>query len=150
IGSCHALPGLAVFWLLHREFAFRTPFGVTVAAILGIGFSFNGLALAVVRYPHFEILVAGAMMLFLVALTGRRLVVAALCLAVALATREDAGFHVFAILFLMIVLNSWYGVGWRAQKAEIAFAAIAVTYSLTVLGLQHAIAPGQSAFARVY
>ena len=150
IGFCHALPGLAVFWLLYSEFALRTPIGVAIAAIVGIAFSFNGLALAVIRYPHFEILIAGAMMLFIVALIRQRMVLAALCLAVALATREDAGFHVFAVLFLVIVLNRWYGAGWRAQKTEIAFATIALAYSLAVVGVQHAMVPGQSAFARVY
>lgn len=150
IGFCHALPGLAVFWLLHSEFRLRMPTGVAVAAIVGIGFSFNGLALAIIRYPHFEILIAGAVMLFIVALIRQRLGLAAFCFAVCLATREDAGFHVFGILFLVIVLNRWYGTSWRAQKIEIAFAAIALAYSLTVLGLQHAMAPGQSSFVGIY
>lgn len=150
IGFCHALPGLAVFWLLHSEFGLRTRIGVAVAAIVSIAFSFNGLALAIVRYPHFEILIADAVMLFIVALIRQRLVLATLFFALALASREDAGFHLFGVLLLVIVLNRWYGTSWRAQKTEIAFAAIAFSYSLTVLGLQHAMAPGQSPFAGIY
>ena len=150
IGFSHAVPGLAVFWLLHSEYGLRTPIGVAVAAIVGIAFSFNGLALAIIRYPHFEILIAGALMLFIVALIRQRLVLAALCFAVALTTREDAGFHAFAVLSLVIVLNRWYGASWRAHKAEIAFAVIALAYSLAVLGLQHAMMPGQSAFTGIY
>ncbi len=150
IGFCHALPGLPVFWLLRSEFRRRMPGGLAVAVILGIAFSFNGLALAIARYPHFEILIAGALTLFIVALIRRRPVLAALCFTVALATREDAGFHVFGVLFLLIVLNRWYGGSLRAQKTEIVFAAIGFAYSLTVLGVQHAMVPGQSAAARIY
>src|SRR6266446_8460310 len=52
IGFCHALPGIGVFWLLHSGFGQRRPAGILLAAIIGMAFSFNGLALAIARYPH--------------------------------------------------------------------------------------------------
>jgi hypothetical protein len=150
IGVCHALPGLGVFWLLHSGFGLRRPLGMAAAAVVAITFSFNGQALAIARYPHFEMLIVGTFILFAVALIRRQLVVAGIFFAICLATREDAGFHVFAVLFLLIVLNRWHGVRWRAQRRETAFAAIALVYSAVVLGLQLTLATGHSSFARIY
>src|SRR5918911_3926468 len=118
-GICHALPGLAVFWLLASGYRLRTPLGVAVAAFLAITFSFSGLALAIARYPHFEMLIAGAAMVFFVALSRERIAIAAVFFAICLATREDAGFHLFAILFLFIALRRWQGVPFYQQRREI-------------------------------
>src|SRR5215831_208489 len=41
-GVCHAVPGLAVFWVLTSGYRLRTPLGMAVAAILGLAFSFSG------------------------------------------------------------------------------------------------------------
>lgn len=149
-GLCHALPGLAVFWALYSGYRLRTPIGVTIAAVLALAFSFNGLALAIARYPHFELLIVSMALLFFVALSQARLAVAAICFAICLATREDAGFHLFAILFLLIGLNRWRGIGWHEQRHEIAFALLALGYSIGALALQHAIFEHQSSFARIY
>ena len=149
-GLCHALPGLGVFWLLHSGFGLRRPLGVAVAATVALAFSFNGLALAIARYPHFEILIVGTFILFSVALIRRQLVVAGVCFGICLATREDAGFHVFALLFLLLLLNRRQGVPWQEQRPEIAFAVIALLYSITVLALQLTLLTGQSSLARIY
>jgi len=150
IGFCHALPGLGTFWLLHSRLGLRRPFEMAVAAVVAIAFSFNGQALAIARYPHFEILIVGTFILFSVALIGRQLAVASICFAACLATREDAGFHLFAVLFLLIALNQYCGVSWRAQTPEIVFAAIALIYSLAVLELQWELSPRQAPLTRVY
>jgi len=63
-GLCHALPGLGTFWLLHSGLGLRRPLGAAVAAAVAIAFSFNGLALAIARYPHFEMLIVGTFILF--------------------------------------------------------------------------------------
>src|SRR5438552_2379672 len=149
-GLCHALPALAVFWVLYSGYRLRTPLGVGVAAVLALTFSFNGLALAIARYPHFEMLIVGGVLLFLVALIQRRRVLAGVLFAICLATREDAGLHLFAVLFLLIALNRYRGLGWRMQRAEIAFAVIAICYSVSILALQHLMFTGQSSFARIY
>jgi hypothetical protein len=149
-GLCHALPGLAVFWILYSGYRLRTPLGVALATVLGLAFSFSGLALAIARYPHFEMLIAGAAMLFFVALSQGRLLLAAVFFAICLMTREDAGFHLFAILFLLVALNRWRGVASPEQRREIVFAVVAISYSLAALSLQHAIFEHQASFARIY
>src|SRR3954447_21221300 len=149
-GFCHALPGLAVFWLLHSGFRLRSALGIAIAAVVSIAFCFNGLALAIARYPHFEMLMVGAALLFFVALIRGRPVAASLFFVVCLAVREDAGFHRFGILFLLIALNRYRGVAWRDQRRETVFAVTALTYSLALLALQHAVFGGHSSFARIY
>jgi hypothetical protein len=150
VGLCHALPGLGVFWLLYSGLGLRRPLGVAVAATVAVAFSFNGLALAVARYPHFEMLIAGTFILFSAALVLRQLFVAAIFFVICLGIREDAGLHLFALLFLLIGLNRYLGVLWRAQKPEIVFALVALMYSIVILGLQLTLLTGQSSFARVY
>src|SRR5215208_1593419 len=91
-GFCHALPGLAAFWLLYSGFRLRTALGLAVAAAASVAFCFNGLALAIARYPHFEMLIIGTALLFFVALARHQAIIAALFFVMCLATREDAGF----------------------------------------------------------
>jgi hypothetical protein len=150
MGICYALPALAVFWLLRSGFRLRSHFGTAVAAAIAIAFSLNGLALAIARYPHSEILVAGSLILFSAALARRQLAAAGIFLGVALVAREDAGFHLFGILFLLVALNRWYGLPWRAQRAEIWFAAVALLYSVVVVALQRAISTDISTLTATY
>src|SRR5437764_480098 len=67
-GLCHALPALAVFWVLYSGYRLRTRWGVGVAAVLARAFSFHALALAIARHPPFEMLVVGSALRFIVAL----------------------------------------------------------------------------------
>jgi hypothetical protein len=150
IGICHALPGLGVFWLLHSGLGLRRPLKMAAAAVVAIAFSFNGQALAIARYPHFEILIVGAFILFAVALIRRQMVVASIFFTICLATREDAGFHLFAVLFLLILLNRYHEISWRAQTPAIIFATIALIYSFVVLELQLTLSTGQPSFTRIY
>ncbi len=150
MGLCQALPGLGVFWILRVGFGMRSPLATMLAGAIAIAFAFNGLALAIARYPHFEILVAASIILFAVALVRRQLIVATICFVVALATREDAGFHLFGILLVLIAVNRRRGLAWREQRAELTFAVSAAAYSAAALALLLAIATGPSALARIY
>src|SRR5258708_21436919 len=141
---------MGVFWLLRSGFGLRRSAGIALAALVGTAFSFNGLALAIARYPHFEILIVGGAILFIVALARRQYLVATLWFALCVATREDAGFHLFAILFVLIALNRWHGMAWSAQRAEIWFAAIALAFSLAEILVQMGVTQGQSSLVRIY
>src|SRR5258708_6551539 len=78
IGFCHALPRIRVFSVLRSGFGLRRPAAIVLAALIGMAFSFNGPALAIPPYPHFEILIVGCAILFAVALVRRQHHVAAL------------------------------------------------------------------------
>jgi hypothetical protein len=85
----------------------------------------------------------GTGMMFLVALVLRRVAVASLFFMLCLTTREDAGFHLFALLAILFVLERSQGVPAREQKPTLIFATLAVLYSTGVVALQHALTAGQ-------
>jgi hypothetical protein len=149
-GIAQALLAVAVFWLLWSEYDLRRGWRAAIAVMLAVLFSFNGLAIAQVRYPHFEVLLAATLILFLAAWRRRRWGLAAIFFALCLICREDAGFHVFAVLSVVIVLNRWNGVAWSAQKPAFVFLTLGFVYSLSALIVGHLLFPQQSNLVRVY
>lgn len=150
IGIGHALPFIAVFWILSTDFELRRGWRIGLAVLLAAAFSFNGLAIAQVRYPHFEILMVASLMLFLVAWWHERFILAAFFFAVCLICREDAGFHIVSILAVLVAMNWYYGIRPSEQKWTLIFLAIAFAYSAGALLLTSTLFPGHSNFARVY
>jgi len=149
-GIAHALLAIAVFWILSTDYALNKGWRIGLAVLLAIAFSFNGLAIAQVRYPHFEILIVASLMLFLVAWWHKRPILAAFFFALCLICREDAGFHVVSVLGVLVVLNWFYGIPLSEQKRTLIFLVIAFAYSAGALLLTGILFPGQSNFARVY
>src|SRR5262249_15682734 len=151
IGVAHALPAVGVLWLLVEEYRLRSPAALALAALLALAFAFSGLALAIARYPHFEMLMAGSAILFIVALLRRRLLLATIFFPLSLLTREDAGLHLVAMLSVFLALDWWRGVRRPMRNATLVFAALAFLYSVAALGLQRALFPDHlSSFARIY
>jgi hypothetical protein len=143
IGISHALPAIAVFWLLVSGYRMTRPVPCLLAAVLALLFAFNGLALAIARFPHFAMFIVGAGMMFLIALTLRRVALGSLFFVLCLGTREDAGFHLFALLSMLFVLQWRQSVPWREQKAIAVFAVLALLYSTGVIIVQHALSGGK-------
>lgn len=149
-GIAHALAGIAVFLALRCVVGLRDGTGLAVSTSLAVLFAFNGLAMAQVRYPHFEILIVSAMMLFLTAWRLGRTRLAVAALAMALICREDAGLHVTAFLVVVMVLDRWRGVVRPDGHRTMVFAVVAFAYSIAALAMSHALFPGSSSFVRVY
>jgi hypothetical protein len=149
IGTCQALVAAAVFWALVGPVGLRG-MGVAVASILAIAFANSGLAIAILRFPHYEILIVAATMLFLVALHERRHGLAMLFVLVALLTREDAGFHIAVTLAAIIAIRRWLGLDRRGEAVMIRFLVTAFLYSAVAMGLQRMAFPDQTSFARIY
>jgi hypothetical protein len=149
-GLSHALLALAMFWLLVQGHGMRRGAPLALAALASCAFAFNGLALSIARYPHFEIFGAACLLLFLVALVLKRRAIATACLLLALTTREDIGLHALGFLTLWLALN-WYRGERGPQSRWIAgFALVALAWSATAVLLQHRAFPDASAFVRVY
>jgi hypothetical protein len=149
-GFAQSLLAAAVFWLLWADYDLRRGWRAAAAVGLSILFSFNGLALAQVRYPHFEIMLAASLILFLVAWHRRQWILAGVFFALCLICREDAGFHVVAILAVVTALNRLNGIALREQKPALTFMAIGFAYSVGALVAGHLLFPQQSSFMRVY
>ena len=140
VGISHALPAIAVFWLLTSGYRMTRPAASLVAAGLALLFAFDGLALAIARFPHFMMFLVGTGMMFLTALVLRRIGIALVFFVVCLGTREDAGFHLFALLSLSLAWQWWRGATWRETRPMVAFTAAGLFYSAVVVGLQHVFA----------
>jgi hypothetical protein len=149
-GLCHALPALAVFWVLRAGYGLRRGIAVGIAALVAIAFALSGNALAIARYPHSEMLIVAAVMLFAAALVMRRPAMAAIWFVVALLTREDAGLHIFGLLLVLVVVNRRYGAPWREQRTELAFAAAGLAHGILVLAAQRLLSTMPSTMALTY
>jgi len=136
---------LAVFWLLYAGFRLRQR--AVSRRPRPLAWHFRSTASPGDRpLPPFRDADRRRALLFLVALIQRRLVLADV-FRICLATARMPGFTSLPYCSV-IALNRYRGVGWRMQRAEIGFAAVAICYSVSVLALQHAIFTGESSFAR--
>jgi hypothetical protein len=150
IGISHTLPAIAVFWLLVSGYRMTRPVPRVVAALLALFFSFDGLALAIARFPHFTMFIVGAGAMFLVALVLRRTGIAVFFFILCLSAREDAGIHLFVLLSLLLALEWRRGAPWQKQRPTAVFAAVALIYSGSVVGVQHALSSDHSLLVSEY
>jgi hypothetical protein len=126
------------------------PVACVAAVLLALFFSFNGLALAIARFPHFTMFMVGTGMMFLVALVLRRTGVAIFFFTLCLSTREDAGLHLFAMLSLLSLLERTRGTPWLEQKPTLAFAGVALLYSVAAVAIQQALSSDYSLLVSEY
>jgi hypothetical protein len=151
IAATQTLPGVAVFWMVVAGNA-RRGFAIPwLGALAGLGFAFSGLAIAILRYPHFEPLIAAFFLLFITALARGRPRLAAGFFACGLLVREDAGLHYLAVLGLLIALDLRRGVSLREQRLIVGFAVAGLLYSGFAMLAQRLAFPSQaSSFSLVY
>lgn len=149
-GICYMLPAIAVYWLLISTYKMASNFRCLSAAIISVLFAFNGIALAAARNPHFEMLIVGSGICFFVALVQSRYGIAMIFFLICLATREDAGFDLFALIFTTIAGNYFIGISLARQRPQIIFGVIAILYSIIVIGFQRIYFPHGNALRTVY
>jgi hypothetical protein len=150
VGCSHGLLALAMFWLLVGGFGMRHGPRLALAALASAAFAFNGLAVAIARFPHFETFGTACLLLFLVALALECRVIAMVPFVCALATREDFGLHAFGFLTLWFAANRLRQWPWRDDAWLIGFALAGLVYSSAALLAQHLAFPSQSSFVRIY
>jgi hypothetical protein len=150
VGISHALPAIAIFWLLVSGYRMTGAGQRIIAALLGLFFAFNGLAMAIARFPHFVMFMVGAGMIFIVALILKRFGIAVIFFILCLSTREDAGFHLFALLSLLSVWGWREGKPWREQKPAVIFGILGLLYSTAATALQHTFSGDHSLLVSEY
>jgi hypothetical protein len=150
IGATQALLAAGVFWAVVGPLGFQGVAGAALAALLAVCFASSGLPVAIIRYPHFEVLIAAATIVFLVALQQERYGLASIFLLLALLTREDAGLHVATLLAVILIIQRWQGLEQKGRRAMVTFLALAALYSVAAIVLQRWASPEQSSFARIY
>lgn len=121
--------------------------GVACAAWL---LAFNGIAVSSLHYPHIELFIPLWGISFLVLLHKRRWLWATLAFLLTLSVREDAGFHLVAILGTIGVLQ------WRntdpllPATPLVVYLLAACLYSVLALYLQKHHFPTEDVFSRIY
>jgi len=100
IGALHGSVSAAIYDTVRRGLRLHTRAGTVGAVAIAAGYGLGGLAMAALMLPHFEILIVGFGILFLAALSRGARGWAWLWLALALSVREDAGFHLTAVLIV--------------------------------------------------
>ncbi len=136
-GVCHALPAIVVYSVLVREYRLRP----LLAAAGGLAFGFNGLAIAIARNPHFELLFSATAVLFLLGLLREQRVLTWLSFLACVFTREDSGLHLFGLLAVLTAVQRWQGMAWRAQSRLLVFAALALACGVVSLLVQRVAFP---------
>lgn len=135
-GAIYAPLGAAVAFLVGREGerpSIRDAFAV---AAIGLVFAFNGQVIACTGFPHYEILVATGLCLFLAGLATNRTRLAWVGVVLTAITREDGGFHV-TFFAAAVVASDLLGRPFPvARKKVLVMGAVGMASSVVAFGLQ--------------
>ncbi|MDX2110054.1 MAG: hypothetical protein SFY80_07420 [Verrucomicrobiota bacterium] len=125
-------------------------------------FTFNGVAISAMSFPHFEALIPAFIILFLAILpeylqsksdnidSNRSLARLLLVGLVTISLREDAGFHLAAPLLLMGVAGLIFGRNKKIWKYTLLFGLLLAGASVIIILWQKVFFPGGDALKRVY
>jgi hypothetical protein len=142
-GVGHAIPSIGVFWLLTQGLSHHTKSGLAVSVVLAVAVAFTGIPLATILFPHPEIILAGGLLLTVAAIALERYWIAGAYLVFTLLVREDAGFHAFSLIFLLMMANWVHGRPWREQQPLLILAAIGFLYSSGAVAFKQVVFPDQ-------
>lgn len=147
-----ALTASSIFTLLSRNSKQSTASNGFIAAA-SIVVAFNGVFLASIGFPHFEIAIPALLVAFFASYINGHTKTAIAFLCLGLLMREDAGLHYFGLFFLLA--GYLYFAKDRAISKEVRFySSLAVScfaYSLLAISIQKIyFNVGDNALARVY
>lgn len=145
---------LSLFYALlsFSIFIFLSHLNINLFLLLFISISaaFNAQSLAMVGFPHFEIAIPVLIILFFVLYVKKQKILSYIIFIFMLFAREDAGFHFFGLIFIMMCIEYIKTTSIQYSKELIKFALIAFIYSLTVIIIQKIFFQVDDAFVRVY
>lgn len=146
--------GIATYLLAARLPPDAAPAGalrrLPVTVLAAFAFTFSGQVLTMIPYPHYEVAIAGFICLLLVALATGRERQGWVFLALALAVREDAGFHATFALAPLLYLR-WRGLAVLASRRTLlAMCAVAVVSSIIGIVCQKLVFDGAAVMSAVY
>ncbi len=151
LGLCYGGLSLGVFAMSSASSA-RPSQGEIALSLAAAGLIlWSGPVAAAIGYPHFEPLTCTFLLFFFYFLLGGRLRICMAFLVLGLSVREDSGFHVFALLVLLLLARS-RGIAFTQLPGRFlaACAFFSLVWSTAALGIQQALFPGDDAFQRIY
>lgn len=117
-GAVYAPTGLAVYVVASRLEPDSLLRRLPITLFAALAFSFSGIVLWMIGYPHFEAAIPALTCLTLGALVTGRPRMAWLCLVVAASVRQDGGAHVAIALVPLVVLR-WRGVAMAPSRRRL-------------------------------
>ncbi|HTV17155.1 MAG TPA: hypothetical protein VMG12_00750 [Polyangiaceae bacterium] len=122
------------------------------ALVLGTSllFAFNGQVLACLAYPHFEIFLAAGLCVLLAGVAAGRPGIAWLGLVMAVATREDGGFHVAAFALMALACSVTGRPFPIARRTLVALFSVGLLASVAALVSQRVFFEPGNLFEHLY
>ncbi len=132
-GAVYVPIGLAVYFVASRLDPASALRRLPITLVAALAFSFNGLVLWMIGYPHFEAAMPGLTCLALAALVTGRTRTAWVCLALAASVRQDGGIHVATAVAPLLFL-SWRGVEMTPTRRKLVIT-IGVALAISLVGM---------------
>jgi len=125
----------------------------TCVAIIALMLAYNGVTLASLGFPHFEIAIPALLVAFFALYLNGHPKLALSLLVLGLLMREDAGLHYFGLFFVFSIYLYFANERRLTQqvKAYTILALVCLLYSATAIGIQKLFfGSGDDALRRVY
>ena len=151
IGICYGVISLSIFIAGVRLLPKVNMLYLLILTLISILTSFNGASLALIGFPHIEIAIAAFILLFISLYFSGYKKLSIVPLIFLLLIREDAGFHLFALLMMILLIQLLYLKSIKRLDYTLMLIAIfSFIYSLTVIYIQKHYFPGDNALVRIY
>lgn len=151
IGSMYGLISLSVFLVglkLIPKISIQYLYALLFTSILS---SMNGAALGLIGFPHIEIAIPALILLFFSLYITDKKILSFVVFTFLLTIREDAGFHVFALIMTTGILILIIKRNVKAiDLTLLGLAIIGLSYSIFAMYIQKIYFPGDNALERVY
>jgi hypothetical protein len=152
VGSMHALISFSIFLFSINVLKSININRLILILIISILTSFNGQSLAMIGFPHIEIAIPSLIILFLVFFYIKNTFLAIFVFIVLLTIREDAGFHLFSLIFIMSLFLCIQEKSLKViDKKLVTYALVAFCYSVITILIQKLYFAGtDNALERIY
>ncbi|HIJ85329.1 MAG: hypothetical protein HW380_3644 [Magnetococcales bacterium] len=140
----------AIFAVFYNSYDLNDHVTLTLAFIASVLFAFTGVAVVCVTYPHYEAIMSGMAILFLVFFFKKQYFYATLFFIACLSVREDSGFHLFCVLAVYLMYNLMTGKPWQDQKVLMGYTTASLFYSILAFAIQKFYFDAGGTFKHVY
>jgi hypothetical protein len=119
-------------------------------AALALLATFSAIGMQALRLPHYEMAMPSFALWFFIMLAQRRIALAAIWFSLCLLIREDAGLHLFGLLFLLGTTQKFTHKQIVPMKRIAGFGCTALAYAFGIMFVQSVLFPDSHKLAQIY
>ncbi|MGJ0332204.1 DUF2079 domain-containing protein [Aliarcobacter cryaerophilus] len=146
----NSLLSYAIFNITSIILDFNKLNNLIIGLLISITTSLNGVVLSAIGFPHIELAIPILIILFLSLYFTNKQISSYLTLFFLLLIREDAGFHLFATLFILTVFLYFMEKDRKYVWNILSIAIVGLLYSMIIIYWQKTNFIGDNALERVY